>query len=188
MAAAASANFELLRPDRTELATLGGFAEQYAYADPASALVNLRTFGEQITKSIYWELRLPKPPSTEFASMLTTPDFRTAVPPAIANKLHAIRKEGNKAAHGKTAETKIALWLIQEAYELGAWFAVRCLGRSVASIPKFRDVPDIRQQMAIKAELDDALAKSAEREHALAQAIAELDKAKTDYAALEGKA
>lgn len=91
-----SINFELLRPDRPELATLGAYAEQYAYADPASALVKLRTFGEHLTKSIYWELRLPKPESTEFAGMLTAPDFRAAVPAAIANKLHAIRKEGNK--------------------------------------------------------------------------------------------
>ena len=58
-----SKNFELLREDRSELASLGGFAEQYAYADPASALVKLRTFAEQITKSIYWELRLEKPDS-----------------------------------------------------------------------------------------------------------------------------
>lgn len=110
--ATASVNFELLRQDRPELATLGAFAEQYAYADPASALVKLRTFGEQVTKGIYWVLRLPKPERTEFASMLTTADFRKAVPPAIANKLHAIRKEGNKAAHAKTAETKVALWLV----------------------------------------------------------------------------
>jgi len=110
--ATASVNFELLRQERPELATLGAFAEQYAYADPASALVKLRTFGEQITKAIYWELRLPKAERGEFAHMLTTPQFRSAVPPAIANKLHAIRKEGNKAAHGKTAETKVALWLV----------------------------------------------------------------------------
>jgi len=186
--ATVSINFELLRPDRPELATLGAYAEQYAYADPASALVKLRTFGEQLTKGIYWELRLPKPESTEFASLLTAREFRAAVPAAIANKLHAIRKEGNRAAHGKPAETKIVLWLIQEAYEIGAWFFVRCLGKPVASVPKFQDVPDIRQQMASKAELDVALAKLADQEQALADAVAERDKARTDYAALEGKA
>ena len=37
-----SANFEILRADWPELAALGGFAESYAHADPASALVKLR--------------------------------------------------------------------------------------------------------------------------------------------------
>ena len=39
-----SHNFEFLRSDWKELAELGGFAEAYAYADPASALVKLRLF------------------------------------------------------------------------------------------------------------------------------------------------
>ena len=103
-----SINFEILRQDRPELASLGGFAEQYANPDPASALVKLRTFGEQLTKSIYWELRLPKPETDEFARRLTAPAFRDAVPKVICDKLHAIRIEGNKAAHGKQAKTGTA--------------------------------------------------------------------------------
>jgi hypothetical protein len=77
-------NFEHLRADRPELAT--AYAEQYAYADPASALVKLRTFGEQLTKSIHWELRLPK---SEFARMLTAPEFRAA---SRGNRQQAARR------------------------------------------------------------------------------------------------
>lgn len=40
-----SVNFEILRDGWPELAGLGGFAESYAHADPASALVKLRLFG-----------------------------------------------------------------------------------------------------------------------------------------------
>lgn len=35
-----SRNFEILRGDWPELASLGGFAEAYVHDDPASALVN----------------------------------------------------------------------------------------------------------------------------------------------------
>jgi type I restriction enzyme R subunit len=41
-----SKNFEMLRPKWPELATLGGFAENYAQSDPASALIKMRIFCE----------------------------------------------------------------------------------------------------------------------------------------------
>jgi hypothetical protein len=47
-----SANFEILRPRWPELAALGGFAEAYAHDDPASALVKLRLFAENLTKDM----------------------------------------------------------------------------------------------------------------------------------------
>jgi hypothetical protein len=53
-----SANFEILRSRWPELAELGGFAEAYALADPASALVKLRLFAENLTKDIYRDLVL----------------------------------------------------------------------------------------------------------------------------------
>ena len=55
-----SENFEILRGRWPELAELGGFAEAYAHADPASALVKLRLFAENLTKDIYRDLRLAK--------------------------------------------------------------------------------------------------------------------------------
>jgi type I restriction enzyme, R subunit len=51
-----SENFEILRPRWPELAALGGFAEAYAHDDPASALVKLRLFAENLTKDIRKEL------------------------------------------------------------------------------------------------------------------------------------
>ena len=47
-----SANFEILRKGWPELAELGGFAEAYAHADPASALIKLRLFAENLTKEL----------------------------------------------------------------------------------------------------------------------------------------
>lgn len=48
-----SKNFEHLRKQWPELATLGGFAEQYANSDASSALIKLRTFCEHLVEGIY---------------------------------------------------------------------------------------------------------------------------------------
>ena len=48
-----SKNFEMLRNQWPELATLGGFAERYAHSDASSALIKLRTFAEQLVQGIY---------------------------------------------------------------------------------------------------------------------------------------
>lgn len=175
-----SINFEMLRTDRPELATLGGFAEAYAYSDPGSALVKLRTYGEQLTKAVYWELRFPKPAPDDdtFAKRLTAAPFSSAVPTAVCSKLHAIRKEGNKAAHGKKADTKTVLWLLQESYEVGAWLAVRCLAKQPEDIPLYQPIvepsePTRTQDKDLEAKLQDTLD--------------ELNKTKASYTALERK-
>lgn len=64
-----SLNFESLRPPDSDLADLGGCAEHYAHAAPESALIKLRSFAEQIV-----------------ADSL------------VLDKLHALRKLGNRAA------------------------------------------------------------------------------------------
>lgn len=177
-----SLNFEILRKERSVIADLGGYAEHYAYSDPSSALVKLRSLAEQLTKAIYWELRLEKPEDTEFVRRLTAPAFRQAVPEVICSKLHAIRKEGNKAAHGGFVETKHALWILQEAYEVAAWFAVSCLKYQLSDIKPY--------QKPVEA-LDDTSKLEAEKkalEDKLAAAVAELEKKTADYEALEVKA
>ncbi len=175
-------NFEILRENRPVLADFGGFAEQYAYSDPSSALVKLRSLAEQLTKEVYSELRLEKPLETDFVSYLTAPAFRQAVPEVICVKLHAIRKQGNKAAHEGNVETKDALWVLRETFEVSAWFAVGCLDIKPTDIPDFqppsKNKTDIKTLEAeknnIKTKLDAALEK--------------LNKAKADYKAIKVKA
>ena len=173
-----SVNFEILRKDRPVLADLGGFAEQYAHSDPSSALVKLRSLAEQLTKSIYWELRLEKPDETDFVRYLTAASFRQAVPEVICAKLHAIRKEGNKAAHGGTVETKHALWILQETFDASAWFAVRCLDAKPADITPYQPPTEVEVDVAaLEADKKDAQAK-------LDAALDELSKVKAEYEAL----
>jgi type I restriction enzyme R subunit len=47
-----SQNFEFLRAKRPLFADMAGFAEKYAYSDPASSLLRQRSFVEQLVIAI----------------------------------------------------------------------------------------------------------------------------------------
>ena len=132
-----SRNFEILRGGWPELASLGGFAEAYAHDDPASALVKLRLFAENLTKDIYRDLGLPKPEHATFVDLLGNSSFAAITPKVVLDKLHALRIHGNKAAHGEPATVRTALWLIQEAFDLGRWLFVQFAKGDAAAIPPF---------------------------------------------------
>src|SRR5256885_2743999 len=94
-----SQNFEFLRAKHRELADLGGFAEAYARPDPASALVKLRSFIENVVAIIYETYRLPRPNTDSIFDLLGESVFRATLPDVVLSKLHFIRKAGNTAAH-----------------------------------------------------------------------------------------
>jgi hypothetical protein len=94
-----SQNFEFLRPRRALLADLGGFAEAYAHSDPPSALLKLRTILEVMVDEIFAVYRLTRPYSENLNDLLNVEAFRQAVPEVVLEKLHAVRKAGNSAAH-----------------------------------------------------------------------------------------
>lgn len=106
-----SLNFEFLRARWPELASLGGFAEAYTYTDPTSSLVKLRAFAEFLTKDIYSKLGLPKPNRASFIDLLAESTFCSVTPKVVLDKLHAIRMQGNKAAHGEVTKPETSLWL-----------------------------------------------------------------------------
>ena len=74
-----SRNFEILSSSWPELAALGGFAEAYVHDDPASALVKLRLFAENLTKDIYRDLGLPKPDHATFVDLLSNHSFAAII-------------------------------------------------------------------------------------------------------------
>ena len=133
-----SQNFEILRDRWPELTALGGFAETYAHADPASALLKLRLFAENLTKDIYRDLRLPNPDQPTFVELLKNPAFSAITPKVVLDKLHALRMHGNRAAHGESVKSSNASWLLQEAYDLACWLFVLYSEGDPASIPPFR--------------------------------------------------
>lgn len=116
-----SKNFEFLRPTWAELADLGSIAEQYANSDPQSAVAKLRTFAEQIVLFIYHRHGLPRPYQANLNDLLTATTFVQAVPRVVVSKLHTLRIQGNKGAHGEHVLPQSAVMLLQEAHELGRW-------------------------------------------------------------------
>ncbi|MFX8339453.1 hypothetical protein ABTL37_19945, partial [Acinetobacter baumannii] len=84
--------------------------------DPGSSLTKLRIYGEQISKAIYWELRLKAPAVATFDGLLSNGEFKQAVPRIIIEKLHVLRKEGNKGAHGGAIPSDRLPWIIEEAF------------------------------------------------------------------------
>ncbi|MEJ7637494.1 MAG: DUF4145 domain-containing protein [Singulisphaera sp.] len=126
-----------MRPNWADLATLGGFAEQYAHPDPSTAAAKLRIFAEQAVLFIYHKHGLPKPMQNNLNDLLVNASFEQAVPRVIASKLHALRIHGNRAAHGEAVLTPAALWMLQEAFELGSWMHLNYGGGARADLPMF---------------------------------------------------
>lgn len=132
-----STNFEFLRPTWTELADLGALAEQYAHPDPQSAVAKLRTFAEQVVLFVYHKHGLPKPYQCNLNDLLTASAFVQAVPKVVCSKLHSLRIHGNKGAHGEAVLAQSAVWLLQEAHELGRWMHLNYGNGSQADCPAF---------------------------------------------------
>ena len=117
-----SINFEMLRDQSPELATLGGFAEQYAYKDPSSALIKLRTLTEHIVEGIYYSNGISIPFQSNLFDLLQEETFKEAIPGVVLDKIHQIRIDGNKAAHGQPSESKTALGSLRDAWDLSRWY------------------------------------------------------------------
>lgn len=144
-----SKNFEFLRTRWPELASLAGFAEQYAQADPQSALTKLRNFAERSVTIVYNELRLPKAPQSNFNELLNNDAFTAITPKVVVDKLHAIRIHGNKAAHGDTVSAQNAQWLLKETFDIGRWLFATYANGDIDSIDDFQQPT---QQTSAKSE------------------------------------
>ena len=95
-----SVNFEFLRPENEILANLGGLAEAVLFIDPGSALTRLRSFAEELTKSVYKEERLPRLPQSTFYDLVKSPVFTDCVSKSFTHQINFLRMQGNDTAHG----------------------------------------------------------------------------------------
>ncbi|GIW83139.1 MAG: hypothetical protein KatS3mg105_4946 [Gemmatales bacterium] len=120
-----SQNFEFLRTKWPELAGLGGFAEAYAHTDAVGAIAKLRMFCEQVVEWIHYDQRLPRPYQANLSDLLANQPFRDVVPEVVLSKLHALRKEGNKAVHGNVGNTEFTV-LVLTNERLSTCTTTRC--------------------------------------------------------------
>lgn len=136
-----SLNFEPLRAAYPELANMGGYAEHYAHSDPESALVKLRNFAERLVDRIYLKLKLERMPQSNFVDLLHNASFQTVAQPLVLDKLHLLRRLGNRGAHGEDVEATDAVRCVQEAWQLARWLHVTFLGGKVEDFDAFKQPP-----------------------------------------------
>ncbi len=181
-----SQNFEHLRPHWPELASLCGFAEQYAHGDPESAVVKLRSYAERCVSIIYRQAGLPRAPLSNFMELLSNDAFKSVTPTVVIDKLHAIRIHGNKAAHGDKVSVNGALWLVREAWDLGRWLYATYAGGNVADLPDFQSPqPPASAKSQYKKERKALLEQFAKQEAQMQALLAELEQEKVKAAELE---
>ena len=181
-----SENFETLRDRWPELTALASFAEAYVHPDPASALVKLRLFAENLTKDIYRDLRLPKPGQPTFVDLLKNPSFAAITPKVVLDKLHALRIHGNKAAHGEPVKPQNALWLLREAHDLARWLFVHYGDGKAQEIASFK-LP-AQPQAEHSRERRKVLAKLAAQEAQMESLLQELEATRQKAKVAESKA
>jgi type I restriction enzyme R subunit len=136
-----SLNFEPLRAVYPELANMGGYAEHYAHTDPESALVKLRNFAERLVDRLYIKLKLERVPQSNFVDLLHNASFQTVAQPLVLDKLHLLRRLGNRGAHGEDVEASDAVRCVQEAWQLARWLHVTFLGGKVEDFEAFKQPP-----------------------------------------------
>ncbi len=176
-----SQNFEFLRPNNPELADLGGFAEHYAYSDPASALMKLRTYGENLVADFLHHYQIPRQPKDNFLDMLRSIEQQNLAPSVVLNKLHAVRTQGNRAAHGSTDKVtaQIALWILKEAFDLGKWFSLTIHANAVVSSLYFKDPQPDTSKAELKREKKAVLQQLAMQEIQMKKLLQELESARS---------
>jgi len=178
-----SKNFEMLRRRWPELADLGAFAEHYAHTDPASALIKLRIFAEQMVENIYQIHGLPLPYKRNLYDLLFEDSFIQAVPKPVLDTLHQIRLDGNKAAHGKRADTKTSLNSLHAAWKLAGWFFITYEGGNADQIPPFQKPPPEDTKAKLKREKKTALEKLAAQEKTLEKLLQQVEELRSQQKA-----
>ena len=180
-----SLNFDYLKSKRPDLAILGAFAERYVHHDPASALVKLRSFAEHVVTSIYNALSLPKPLESNLNDMLNEDGFRRIVPRVVLDKLHVVRIQGNRAAHGRPCNTATALSALREAHDIGCWLHLTMNGGTATDFGAFQSPAQGTSPEQLELEKQDALNKVAIQEARMSELLEELQKTRSQAEAAQ---
>ncbi|MEO6563651.1 MAG: DEAD/DEAH box helicase family protein [Nitrosospira sp.] len=177
-----SRNFEFLSTARADLAALAGFAEHYAFNDPASSLAKLRLFAERVTDLIFDTFQLPKPFKPNLNDLLNEDALRARVPAVVQTKLHALRINGNKAIHANQGTTLTALAMVREAFDIARWIFVTFDHGQAASIQAFVRPTPPADAKKLEKDRQRLLAQIAEQEQQMQAILEQLEQAKAEKA------
>ncbi len=172
-----SINFEHLRSRNQELAKLGAFAERYVYSDPASALVKLRLYGENLVADFFFKKKIHRYPRSTFVEMLDILKEQNLVPSVVLDKLHFLRKAGNQAAHGQAGKinSQTAMDGLRTGFDLGKWFNISVYADDTANNLHFREPTQADTKGQLKREKKEALQKLAAQEAQMQKLLEELE-------------
>ncbi|NYH23834.1 DEAD/DEAH box helicase family protein [Paraburkholderia bryophila] len=164
---------------------MGGYAEHYAHSDPEGSLVKLRSFAERLVDLLYLRLRLPKAPNSKFSDLLANGSFEVVVDRDARDKLHLLRKLGNKAAHGESVNSADSARGVYEAWQLARWFHVAFLGGKIADFQDYKAAPPegIDNKAELKRKVKDLAERNANVEARLKQSLEELEQLRAADAA-----
>ncbi|CAH6804050.1 Type I site-specific deoxyribonuclease [Vibrio chagasii] len=152
-----SINFEFLRNRWPELADFGAYAEEYAFSDPQSALIKLRSYSEFMVSWIYKTLKLPCLPKATFNEQLKGEDFVQLSSSGILDKFHLVKNLGNKAAHENKGTAQDSVFAAKQAYHLGAWLYCSYHSVSAEQIPAYQEfTTDVSQASRLKKKLEQS--------------------------------
>lgn len=143
-----SVNFEFLRAGNELLANLAGLAEAVLHIDPGSALTRLRSFAEELTKSIYKEEALPRMPQSTFYDLVKSPVFVDCVSKPLVHQINFLRIQGNDTAHGAEGDLRNAQLALKTAHQLAMYMAIKYYRAVQVEIPQFAEVPDPAAMLA----------------------------------------
>ncbi len=180
-----SKNFEFLRAQYAELADLGGFAEKYAWTDPMGSLTKMRLFAERMVKLIYETNGFHRGPYDTFVDLLNHDEFKHATPRVVLEKLGALRKYGNKAAHGddQGIAATTSNWMLKETYTLAQWFFMTFLCGERSATGSFSEIPPPASEQERKTQRNHLQNQLAERKDELIALFEQLEEAREEAAA-----
>jgi len=114
--------------------------------------------------------------------LLVNPAFQSITPRVVLAKLHALRKEGNRAAHGEAIDAPTALWLLKEAFDLGCWLHLTYGNGSKADLPAYAEPPTEAETVASSTQQRAILEKLAAQEAQMQKLLDELEAARSKAA------
>ncbi|WP_246140172.1 DUF4145 domain-containing protein [Geothermobacter ehrlichii] len=116
-------SFELLRQWSSEICDLCSATDDALKSgDAISAAVKMRGIADWVVREAYaaWSLKLPVQQS--LFDLVSNTAFRDHLSPLIENKLHRIRKLGNRGAHNEAVPGNDAFKVWNDCLEVVRWF------------------------------------------------------------------
>lgn len=136
-------NFSFLTQFWPDLYDLGRKAELAAATDPEITAIRLRAFSEGMVEYLFQHFEMPLLDGETQFDRLMLLEKGDLLDARLLAKLHAIRKIGNRGAHGKTVTLAQAQDLVADAWSLACWFC-RLLRPDIGWPSTHFDTPSVR--------------------------------------------